>query len=125
VASITACASGLPCSSVRSLAISGTAAFTFTAAACMSAARFDPDSEAHAGSAFAAASTAASTSAGEPLGIVSTTSPFAGLRTSIVFPVWAATVWPSMSIVAIREIPPCAGQNTRARRARYVVRRKV
>ena len=119
---MTAWGRGFPCSRVRSFAISGTAAFTFSAALCMSAARFDPESDAHAGSAFAAASTAASTSDTEPFGIVSTTSPFAGLRTSSVLPDCAATVWPSMSIVAIRETSRAVERTLAPRRTRAVRR---
>ena len=89
----------------------------------MSCARLAPESEAHAGKAFAAASTAASTSASDPFGTVSTTSPFAGLRTSSVFPLFAPTVSPAINmLVAIYEILPVRwaerlAQTVRARRS--------
>jgi len=82
----------------------------------MSCARLAPESEAHAGKAFAAASTAASTSASDPFGTVSTTSPFAGLRTSSVFPLFAPTVSPAINmLVAIYESSPCGGRNATRR----------
>ena len=98
----------MPCSCDSSFAISGTAAFIFSAAACRNAARLVGGSAAHAGNAFAAASTAALTSAAVPRGIESTTEPFEGFLTSIVLPACASTSSPLMNIRAMRDTSPTA-----------------
>ena len=91
----------LPCSLVRTGAISSTFDSMCCEALCKISRRWFAGSFDHVVNALAAACAALSTSAGPPAGTSSTTSPVAGFRTSYVLPDAALVRSPSMIIVAI------------------------